>query len=357
MSSQVELREEWALRLAQQGEACGELGSDLYRRLLGLLAEEVRVGATTWDVLASAGDLRFGQAGPLRLLGAAHRLALSGQDQQWAALLPSCGGRVPADDGVLLVQWRALVERRHADLVEGMGREVQTNEVGRAAGLALAAAEARLGEARLIEIGSSGGLNLRLDRFEIDLAGVVLGHPESPVHIRPEMRAELGGLRHSGLALPTVTGRVGIDPFPVDPSSEDGRLTLRSYLWPDQVERFERVSAAIEVARQVPAELLTTSEDADTAEVLESVLDRGGSSIVMHSIVWQYIPTEMRWRITEAMERAGSRSTTTAPLVWIRYEPDEWDRRRAAVWMRQWPYGGDRLVAHVDFHGRWLEPV
>jgi hypothetical protein len=45
------------------------------------------------------------------------------------------------------------------------------------------------------------------------------------------------------------------------------------------------------------------------------------------------------------------------PLVWVRFEPDEWDRTRAAVWVRSWPDGGDRLVAHADFHGRWLAPV
>ena len=77
----------------------------------------------------------------------------------------------------------------------------------------------------------------------------------------------------------------------------------------------------------------------------------------MHSIVWQYVPTEVRWRITEAIEAAGSAATDEEPLAWVRYEPDEWDRRRAAVRLRRWPDGGDRLVAHVDYHGRWLAPA
>ena len=65
----------------------------------------------------------------------------------------------------------------------------------------------------------------------------------------------------------------------------------------------------------------------------------------------------MRWRITEVLERAGAAATAEDPLGWVRYEPDEWDRRRAAVWLRTWPHGGDRLVAHVDYHGRWLAPA
>lgn len=47
-----------------------------------------------------------------------------------------------------------------------------------------------------------GGLNLRLDGFEIDLGGVVIGDAGSAVHLRPEIVGHLGGLRHEGLALP-----------------------------------------------------------------------------------------------------------------------------------------------------------
>ncbi|MCZ7628597.1 MAG: DUF2332 family protein [Microthrixaceae bacterium] len=78
--------------------------------------------------------------------------------------------------------------------------------------------------------------------------------------------------------------------------------------------------------------------------------------VVMHSIAWQYIPTDVRWRITEVIEAAGERATGAEPLAWVRYEPDEWDRRRAAVWLRTFPDGADGLVAHADYHGRWLSP-
>lgn len=357
-------RELWAERLGQQAQACAELGSDLYGRLLVLVANDVAAGSSTWDVLRSGGEraggeLRFGQAGPLRLLGAAHRLALTGAAPQWAALLPSCGGRVPRSDEALLVSWRALVDQHREELVEGLGREVQTNEVGRSAGLALAVAETGMSEARIIELGCSAGLNLRFDRFEVDIGGMVLGHPESPVQIRPEMRGSLGGLRHDGLALPVVTERVGIDPHPIDACSPDGAATVRSFVWPDQLDRLARIDAAISVARRYSAELIAAAPGAhdDTAVLLDAVLQREGSAVVMHSIVWQYIPTALRWRITEVIEAAGERATNAEPLAWVRYEPDEWDRRRAAVWSRTFPDGADHLVAHVDYHGRWLAPV
>ena len=328
-------------------------------RLLDLLGAEVARGGPTWEILRHGAELRFGQAAPLRLAGAAHRLALEGRSASWAALLPSCGGHVPSDDQSLLDAWHQLVVEHRGELVAGLGREVQTNEVARSAGLALALAETRFAETRLVELGCSGGLNLRLERFEVDLGGMVLGDAGSPVHVHPRITGDLGGLRHVGLSLPRVNGRVGIDPHPVDPTTRAGQLTLLSFLWPDQTERMERARAAIDIARREPAELIEATADGpgDTAARLASVLSRGGATVVSHSIVWQYIPTDVRWRITEVMEEHGSAATTASPLAWIRYEPDNWDRRRAAVWLRVWPDGGDRLVAHVDYHGRWLAPV
>lgn len=343
--------EEWADRFRHQAGACRMLGSDAYARLLGLVADDVGRRGRTWDLVSQRSGLRFGQAGPLRLVGAAHRLALSGQDPRWASLMPSCGGALPGDDQVLADEWDALVSRRPEELLAGLDREVQTNEVGRAAGLALGLASARLPDGvELVEIGSSGGLNLRLDRFRIEV-GVVLGDPAGRVRLAPEVRSALDGAP----ALPTVAARTGLDPHPVDPAEPEGRLTLLSFVWPDQVERFERVRAAIEEAERTDADVRSTT---DTSGALREVLgSRRGPAAVQHSIVWQYLPVRERSAVTAVIEEAGARATERSPLAWVRFEPDEWDRDRAAVWVRRWPGGADRLVAHADYHGRWLAPV
>lgn len=348
-------RDEWAARFDQQAAACHGLGSPLYGRLLHLIAEDIRAEGPSWAVMSDRADLRFGQAGPLRLVGAAHRLALAGRAPDWAGLLPSCGGEVPAGDDRLLAAWLSVVGSFGDELRAGLDREVQTNEVARSAGLGLALAQTGFPTTRLVELGCSGGLNLRLDRFRIDLGGgdgtgPVLGDPDSVVRLAPAVDGPVG----DGPALPVVEDRIGIDPHPVDATSEDGRLTLLSFVWPDQAERLERVAGAVAIAREVPADLRATS---DTAAVLAQVLDGRRPTVVQHSIVWQYIPTDMRWKVTEAVEAAGRAATAGAPLGWIRYEPDEWNRSRASVWLRTWPGGEDRLVAHVDFHGRWIAPV
>lgn len=355
---------DWSGRFAQQAAACGDLGSPLYERLLRLLAADCARRGATWEVVEPHAALRFGQAGALRLLGAAHRLALSGVADGWAAVLPSCGGAVPDDDADLWASWTDLVRTHGPELTAGLGREVQTNEVGRSAALGLAlarAAAARDGiRWRLVELGCSGGLNLRLDRFRIVFAGddgpLVLGvGPSDGVVVEPSVVG--GAPLESTPRLPEVSDRIGLDPHPIDVRTEDGALTLLSFVWPDQSARIARLRAAIEVARDVPAEIRAVSDTSSAlAETLSVVPAEHAGAAVMHSVVWQYIPVEQRWRITEALEAAGERATVDRPLAWVRFEPDEWDRRRAAVWMRTWPDGGDRLVAHTDFHGRWIRP-
>ena len=155
-----------------------------------------------------------------------------------------------------------------------------------------------------MELGCSGGLNLRLDRFRIDLGDVVLGDPDGTVRLSPDVHGSVNG----DLRLPTITDRVGIDPHPIDATTDDGRLTLLSFVWPDQAERFDRLAAAIDLARVVPAELIAT---ADTAATLRAVLAADVASdsatIVQHSIVWQYIPTDVRWQVT-GDHRGGGRA-------------------------------------------------
>lgn len=377
---------DWAGRCTQQAESCAELGSPLYARLLSLLAIEVAQTGPTWEVIAPRAELRFGQAGPLRLLGAAHRLALSGAAPSWARMLPSCGGEVPTTNGELISVWAELVRTHGQELSEGLDYEVQTNEVARSAGLALGLASTGFSSARLVELGCSAGLNLRLDQFCIDLAskadslGVsrssrLLGDPASTVRLSPEVRT---AAPHPLAQLPPITERIGIDPHPLDATTQQGRLQLLGFVWPDQLQRIERCKAAIEMACRVPAVLMQSalmqSADSasegetehvaarppsalpDTAELLESLLADDQPTVIQQSIVWQYIPPELRWRITAVIEAAGHRATTDTPLAWVRFEPDEWDRRRAAVWLRTWPTGADCLVAHADYHGRWIAP-
>lgn len=333
--------------------ACEGLGSMLWAETNRRLAADVERGGPTWALLGAHAREPTDAAYPLRLLGGAHRLALDGSAPALAAHLPSTGGDGDADGAWIALL--ALLESAPPALLDALSHPPQTNEVGRAAslvgGFLQLAAESRR-PMRVLEIGASAGLNLRFDRFRYDQAGEGFGPPDSPVRFRDLWP----GRRPPFDAVIEVAARAGCDLDPVDPATEDGRLTLLSYVWPDQAERFGRTAGAIDVAREVPVAV----DREDAAAWLDRRLaepDPGVTTVVFHSIMWQYLDEQARAGVVRALEQAGARATGDEPLAWLRLEPSD-DYSCAELRLRTWPAdaagGRERLLARCSFH---LGPV
>jgi hypothetical protein len=326
--------------VAAQRDGCAQLGSPLYAGLLGRLREDVESGGPGWKVLEPFADWSPGSAYVLRVMGAVNRLVLTGEAPDLAPHF------VPG--GVADHAWPAfisLLAERHADVREiALARPVQTNEVGRAAVLAPAILTATRGRpTRLLELGASAGLNLRWDAFRYE---DVWGDPASPVQLVD---------RYDGAPPPFDQARIevlerrGCDASPIDPSTEEGRLTLLSYVWPDQKERLSLLRGAIDVAGRIPA----TVDRAGAADWLEQTLEEppppGSATVVYHSIFWQYLPEDERARIRSLLAAAGARATESEPLAWISLEAErEMSRLDATLW----PGGKSRLLARAGYHGR-----
>jgi hypothetical protein len=233
-----------------------------------------------------------------------------------------------------------------ARILDWLERPPQTNEVRRAAAIlpVLSGLQARLGlPVRLLELGCSGGLNLWMDAFRADVGGRVLGDPVSDVVLAPAW----SGPGPEG-EVPEIVARAGVDLAPVDPMTEEGRLRLLAYLWPDQPDRIARTDAAIRIARDRPA----TLDRADAGAWLDAVLERpaeGALTVVYHTVAWQYFPPASQARAESAMTRAARKG----PLARIGMEGD--DGRGASVSLTTWPSGQAHEVARADFHGRWIE--
>ena len=126
-------------------------------------------------------------------------------------------------------------------------------------------------------------------------------------------------------------------------------------MWPDQLERLRQLSAAIDIARRVPAHV----DEANAADWIEATLADGVSGIatvVYHSIVWQYLSNADRARFKGVMAAAGQAATHDTPLAWLRFEPAG---DVAEVRLQLWPGSKDRLLARSGFHGKpvyWLAP-
>lgn len=155
-------------------------------------------------------------------------------------------------------------------------------------------------------------------------------------------------------ALPTrfeIAERRGCDATPIDPGTEEGRLTLLTYVWPDQAERVTRMRAALEVAGEVPIRL-DREPAAPWARRMLAEPAPGQATVVYHSIVSQYLSDEERTALFETIRAAGERATPDAPLAWLRMEPVD---DRAALDLTLWPGGEDRRLARVGYHGTPVE--
>src|SRR5690349_15899290 len=155
-----------------QGKACERLGSPMYAQLLTRLTADI------------------GARGPVMAVP-----------------------REPEGGPAAFVD---LVEDEPDDVREWLDRAPQTNEVGRATALYGGLLQLPGGlPVRLAEIGSSGGLNLRADRFAyLDDAGRRFGDPAAHVVLDAAWRGR------SLTDVPVeVVERLGSDLHPVDPST------------------------------------------------------------------------------------------------------------------------------------------
>jgi hypothetical protein len=331
--------------LRLQGVYCGRLGSPFYETLLARAADDSAAGGPIADVFAGYRHEPIASAMALRLMGNVHRLVLEGRAPALAAHYPSAGGDGDAERAWPL--FRDFVAGDMPRMRQLLERGVQTNEVGRAAALVcgfLTVARETGRDLRCLEIGASAGLNLRWDHFRYEAGQATWGDPRSPVVMRDSYRE---GAPPFDVAA-RVVERAGCDPNPLDPTTDDGRLTLMSYVWPDQAERLALLRAACDVARRVPGPVERASAPDWLAGKLAAAAT-GLATVVYHSIVLQYLDQPSRDRMRAVIEDAGARATAAAPLAWLRMEPGG---EQAEVRLMCWPGGTDRLVATTSFHGR-----
>ncbi len=332
---------------AQQAQACDALGSPFMVRLMQMLQARLAPGTVVADrVLNWPGPVGPEAASvPLRLAGALHALVLSGNAPDLAAQYPP---HAPTDDAL----WGAVqtaLETHSAFLNRWLDTAPQTNEVRRAAALVpvlhlLAAATEH--PIDLIELGCSGGLNLRCDQFRVQAGQTSYGPADSAVQLTPEW---------SGPCPPAATlsiaSRTGVDLNPLDPAQPEDALRLRAYLWPDQPDRMARTQAAIALAQRCSARL----KRADAIAALPGLLEPtpGRTRVVFHTVAWQYFPPEAQARGAQTLAQAGTAATSDSPLARISME---WDSGRgAALGLTLWPSGKTTPLGRVDFHGQWLE--
>jgi hypothetical protein len=335
--------------IREQAESCAALGSPLYEYLLERVADDVEAGGPAYDVLRGHEDDPGPSALALRLMGGVHRLVLERRAPALALTYPSVGGS--GDPEAAWAALRPVLSEFAEELRAALAQPPQTNEVGRSAALIGGLLHLTAGDdrpLRLVEIGASAGLNLRADLFRVELPdGRSVGPATSPVVLRDPWRGPPPPLRPRL----EVVERLGCDLAPVDPTTTEGRLLLTSYVWPDQRERLDRLRGALQLAAEVPASL----EAVGAATFLDRLaLQDGTTTVLWHSIMWQYLDHAERARVSARLDELGAQASDRAGFAHLAFEP----RRRSPdamheclVVLQTWPGGVEQVLGQAEPHG------
>jgi hypothetical protein len=147
-----------------------------------------------------------------------------------------------------------------------------------------------------------------------------------------------------------VLDRLGSDVAPVDVTTPEGRLRLTAYVWPDQVSRLERLRNAFRVAEAFPAEV----REQDAASFVAGLeLTEGCTTVLWHSVMWQYLPAADQRTVLQRIEELGAAAGPERRFAHLQAEPGRRSpdaEHEFLVRLRTWP-GEERLLGTMVAHG------
>lgn len=334
---------------------CEQLGSPFNAQLLAGLAGEIGKGGIV-DQLLVGGDeplsAKAVDAGHLRCAGALHAMALSGRDERLTALYPAANP--DWDMRVVLPAALSALETHQPWVAEFLKSPPQTNETRRSIAF-LPGFAALEGPLHLMEIGASAGLNQHWDAFSYDGGSWSRPGADGAPLISTDWQGPPPDLPERF----EIASRRACDRAPLDVDNPEHRLRLKAYVWPDQTERLARLDAAISLARQRGVSVDT----ADAADWLERELAGPlpvGTTVIFHSIAWQYFDAETDARAQAAIAAAGARSDAGRRLAWLRFEHGHLfggADKAHCVDLVTWPGGTHRILVRANPHGTVVTPV
>ena len=308
-------------------------GSPLYGRLTEVVASDPEL----MRVLNRIEN----QPRPNLLFAGVHYLLAKGASDELAAFYASLVSE-PLPPGQAGPAFSEFVLTHEDDLAEiGRTRRTQTNECRRCSGLLPMIWHGRHDEFHLVDLGTSAGLNLALDRYSYRWDRVVWG--SGPVLIEAESKGRPPQPRDL-----SILSRTGLDLSPIDPRSEDDRDWLVALIWPEQHERRERLTAAIAELSRLEYELVP----GDAVETLASTLaglPAGEPVVVMNSFVMIQLTPEQR----DAVDDLVSSSRADRPVLRVSMEILVKDEVGAHLVVDDGSGPEEIGLAHP--HGEWIE--
>lgn len=329
-------------------------GTPLYSRLAGGVAADPDLAGL---LLIAPPAQRL----PVLLFACVHSLVLEEPESALAGHYPNIAGNA-ADPGDPFPAFRQFCDEHRDALAHLLAtKQTQTNEIGRTAlflpCFARLADEA--GPLAQLDVGSSAGLNLLIPHYNfVYEPGGEVG-TGSPVTLVCGTRGPVP----VPSAHPPIAAAVGIDPAPIDVHDPDQARWLEACVWPDQVERFDRLTGAIAIAQEVGVDVVRGDAVADVVGLIER-LGEVGHAVVTTSWVLNYLSAEAREAFVAELDRSAAQRDIS--LVYAEspalcpelpgIPPATGPEQPTALVIVRWR-GGRREASHVADahpHGGWM---
>lgn len=269
--------------------------SPLYYELAQVVAREPYL-------LELAKQARARQPVPNLFFGAIHYLLLLDPTQSLAQYYPSITKR--DSKGIPMALFSDFCKKRGAEIIALLSsRIVQTNAINRTAYLMPIASSLFKNTTglNLVDIGCSSGLNLNFDQYQYRYDnGVRVG--EGPVVITSKI---LKGSLPVFPKIVKVNQKIGIDQNPLDLTIPENAIWLKALIWPDLLERFERLEAAITKVDNSKLKLVRGSSIADFKAVLNQI-PKAEPLLIYHTHVLYQFSSKERLAFRQLMDEIGS---------------------------------------------------
>jgi len=309
-------------------------GSPLYAELVEVVAEDPEL----LRVMNRIGHL----PPPNLMFGAVQYMLMGGGDRDLASHYRSIVGDPAPPDGVG-PKFRSFVLAHEEEIVEmGNTRYTQTNECRRCVALLPMVAMAEFHAFHLIDVGASAGLNLGLDRY-----GYRYDDKEWHPDAEPLLEAESRGVAPELVEI-EVLSRTGLDVNPLDPADGSARRWLDALIWPEHVERRERLRSALDMAASLEIDMIA----GDALETLPTALDRlpaGEPAVVMSSFTLNQFDAAQRDDLDSIVSVARSARPVHRVSMEVLDKADDWAR------MIVDDGNGASTVGQAHPHGEWIE--
>jgi hypothetical protein len=309
-------------------------GSPLYAHLAGVIASD-------GELMRVLNDIEHPPQ-PNVLFAGVQYLLMKDPDQELASFYPNLTDR-SAPVEATGTPFREFVLANEPELLEiGRTRYTQTNESRRCTALLPAIWETRVTEFHLVDIGTSAGLTLLMDRYRYRWDGLEWG-PISPVTLECRLRGR------APLPQPLeLLSRTGLDLHPLDLADPDDRIWLEALIWPEQVDRRRRIQDTIDLHRDIDMELVAGNASESLGPTLAG-LPGDDPIVVMHSFALNQFTPDQRAAVDDALARVRRSRTAWRVSLELVELSDE------APELAIDDGSGPKVVGQAHPHGEWLD--